>query len=112
MHGKATFFSEYLNALTINALLACCGWWFFDFATRFTILPETKSGISSENMPRSSFSVSPLRCLNAGIGQVSVGICNQVVSCISTVVFSVLSRRAQTHATDQCRYAPQDFRTI
>ena len=110
--GKATFFSRYLNSLTINALVACCGWWFFDFATRFTILPKTKSGISSENMPRLSFLVSPIRCLNAVIGQLIMAICNRVVSCISTVVFSVLSRRVQTHATDQCRYFPQDFRTI
>ena len=110
--GKATFFSRYLNSLTINALVACCGWWFFDFATRFTILPKTKSGISSENMPRPSFSVSPIRCLRTGIGQWLMGICNRIGSRISTVVFSVLSRRAQTHATDQCRYFPQDFRTI
>ena len=109
--GKATFFSEYLNSLTINALLACFRWWFFDFEARFTILPKTKSGISSENMPRLSFLVSPIRCLNAVIGQLIMAICNRVVSCISTVVFSVLGRMVQTHVANQFRYTSQESQT-
>ena len=109
--GKATFFIGYLNSLTISALVACCGQWFLGFATRSTILPKTKPGISNENMLRPSFSLSPMRYLKTGIGKKIIEICNRIGSFISTVIFSVLRRMVQTHGTNQFQYASQESQT-
>lgn len=41
--GKATFFIGDLNSLTISALVACCGQWFFWFCNKVDYSAENKA---------------------------------------------------------------------